>query len=303
MLLQLLVCAAALAPPATASPTPQQTYDALGVQTLGTSADQSQNDFLDVALELLPNITDILRNVTGGAGGARDLRRFQEIIEAFIPVMRKTVEFRAEDEGRPVDPADLQALDDIEIALSLFGSLAEGGFGLGEAANDVALPDYTDLFADIPDVTVPEVHIAEVKIPEITIPEISIPGQDAIPAREISFESIPEVRIPSRKIPVAARPAAARTRTTTESTTRRPTTTTAQPTTRRPSPTQKAPSDPFSFFRAPVHPARSASAAPSASAALFVREDPPGARASGLHFYPLPGGGYAYTNHFTNQRT
>ncbi|XP_047494520.1 uncharacterized protein LOC125042728 isoform X3 [Penaeus chinensis] len=299
MLLQFLVCAATLAPLASASPVPQQTYDALGVQTLGTSTDQPQNELLDIALELLPNITDILRNVTGGPGGVKDLKRFQEIMEVFIPVMRKTMEFRAEDEGRPLDPADLQALDDIEIALLLFGSLAESGFDLSEAADDVALPDYTDLFADIPDVTIPEVHIPEVKIPEIIIPEISIPGQDAIPAREVSFGSIPEVRIPSRRIPVTTRPAAAAraTTTTARSTTRRPTTTTAQPTTRRPAPSaEETPLDPFSFFRAPVH------RATSASAALFVREDPSAGRGADLHYYTLPGGGYAYTNHFGSQR-
>lgn len=292
------MCAAALAPLASASPAPQQTYDALGVQTLGTSTDQTRNELLDIALELLPNITDILRNVTGGPGGAKDIKRFQEIIEVFIPVMRKTLEFRAEDEGRPLDPTDLQALDDIEIALSLFGSLAESGFGLGEAADDMTLPDYTDLFADIPDVTIPEVRIPEVKIPEIAIPEINIPGQDAIPAREVSFESIPEVRIPSRRIPVTARPAAARATTKkAEATTRRPATTTTQPATRRPAPSAEAPPfDPFSFFRVPVH------RTTSAGAALFVREDRSAGRVADLHYYTLPGGGYAYTNHFGSQR-
>lgn len=288
-------------PLAAASPVPQQSYGAVNVQSLGSASDAPQNEMLDIVFELLPNITEILRNVTDGPSGLKDVKRFQQIIEVFIPVMRKTIEFRAEDEGRPVDPADLQALDDIEIALSLFGSLAENGFGLGDAAADAELPDYTDLFADAPDVIIPEVHIPEVKIPEVKIPEISFPGQDPIPAREISLGSIPEVRIPSRRIPVTTRPAKATT-TTTEPTTRRPTTTTTQPTTRRPTAaptTTKTPlSDPFSFFRSPVH------SAPAGGAAIFVlKETPGGLDSPGLHFHTLPGGGYAYTNHFASQRT
>ncbi|XP_064107053.1 uncharacterized protein LOC135216037 isoform X2 [Macrobrachium nipponense] len=209
-----LICALLLPLGVTGFPNPSggQAYQLTSVHNVESNADES-GGIWDIAFALMPQIESLVQNVTQQASSSslKDAERFKDIIQLFIPFMRKTLEFQAEDEGRKVSADEFEVLDAVEFALHHISQLASSAIGTGSSSGDSFdpssfLPDYTDLLLDIPDVNIPPVVIPETKIPELTIPEINIPGGSDIPEKKITFQNIPEVNIPGKTVPVTSGP-------------------------------------------------------------------------------------------------
>ncbi|XP_066978408.1 uncharacterized protein [Macrobrachium rosenbergii] len=209
-----LICALLLPLVVTGFPNPSggQAYQLTSVHNVDSKADES-GGIWDIAFALMPQIESLVQNVTDQASPSslKDAERFRDIIQLFIPFMRKTLEFQAEDEGRKIGADELEVLDAVEFALHYISQLASSDTVTGSSADDnfdpnSFLPDYTDLLLDIPDINIPSVVIPETKIPEVTIPKINIPGGSDIPEKKITFQSIPEVNIPGKTIPVTSVP-------------------------------------------------------------------------------------------------
>ncbi|KAK7084265.1 hypothetical protein SK128_010994 [Halocaridina rubra] len=226
MLLKVFTCIATLMSLTVGLPTARpQSYSALSVTNIDANVVGGTDEFMNMVFEILPQIQELVKNVTTNASKEtlKEATRFKDIIELFIPFMRKTLEFEAEDQGRVVKPEDIEALDTAEFALYYISDLLTSDLNLDVASEGVVIPDYTDLLLDIPDVNIPEVVIPEVKIPDVTIPEINIPGSESIPEMRIPIPSIPAVNIPGRVVPVTSAPVRAATFNKQPSVTQRPT--------------------------------------------------------------------------------
>ncbi|XP_068203962.1 uncharacterized protein [Palaemon carinicauda] len=199
------------------NPSQEQAYQVKSVQNVDSNADSS-GGIWDIAFALMPQVESLVKNVTEQASSSslKEVERFQDIISLFIPFMRKTLEFQAEDEGRTVNPEELETLDAVEFALYYISDLASSNLASsGSSSGGSAdvwdfIPDYTDLLQNIPDVNIPPIFIEEADIPDVTIPEINIPGGPDIPEKKISFQSIPAVDIPGKTIPVTSAPVTVR---------------------------------------------------------------------------------------------
>nr|XP_045612788.1 uncharacterized protein LOC123767260 [Procambarus clarkii] len=195
------------------SATAPSVYQAVEVQQLGPSTFSLDDDVLDIINTLLPDISKLLRDFKARASDTalHQAKRFKDLIELFIPLIRRMIEFEAEDEGRAVREEDLEMLKNAELALSYLNLLAESEFNFEDPPDmdigehtDLLLPDYTREPANIQDITIPEVKIPGVTIPDVVIPETNLPGLK-MSEKRITIPDIEETTIPRRRIPFGAR--------------------------------------------------------------------------------------------------
>ncbi|XP_069956011.1 uncharacterized protein [Cherax quadricarinatus] len=210
MKLTVMVCIALLAEWSTSSSTEAPTiYHTIKVQQRVSSHPNNGSEFIDIINTLLPDISKLLRDIKAKSTDTslRQAKRFQSLIELLLPLIRRIIEFQAEDEGRQVNQEDVEMLDNVELAIKYLNELAESDFQL-ENHPDTQMADYTEI--RLPDYTKVQ---TEIPVPGKLITHSGV-KETAVSKHELSHKSKPislegygtrNIR-PVRKVPTSIRP-------------------------------------------------------------------------------------------------